>query len=151
MQSFPPYLLVKESHKASLNSTDREISFNNPIIEVAVTFQGMQIQLFFWKNWGYFCSQSTIAIKRVLTFIYMNVMKNEKWTWRSFNRVWLFVTPWTVAHQAPLSVEFSRPEHWSGLPFPFPGDLPNPVIKPRSLTLQADSLPAELSRKPQRH
>ena len=42
-------------------------------------------------------------------------------------------TPWTVAHQAPLSMEFFRQEYWSGLPFPSPGDLPNPGIEPRSL------------------
>ena len=54
------------------------------------------------------------------------------------------VTPWTVAHQVPLSMEFSRPEYRSGLPCPPPEDLPNPEIKPRSPTLQADSLPAEL-------
>ena len=46
--------------------------------------------------------------------------------------VQLFVNPWTVAHQAPLSVEFSRQEYWSGLPFPPPGDPPNPGIKPES-------------------
>ena len=51
------------------------------------------------------------------------------------------VTPWTVAHQAPLSMEFSRPEYWSGLPFPFPGDLPFPGVEPRSPALQADSSP----------
>ena len=51
-----------------------------------------------------------------------------------------FVTPWTVARQAPLSVEFSRQEHWSGLPFPSPGDLPNPGIEPGAPALQADSL-----------
>ena len=56
----------------------------------------------------------------------------------------LFVTLWTVAHQAPLSMEFSRQEYWSGLPFPSPGDLPNPGIKPRSPTLQADALTSEL-------
>ena len=44
----------------------------------------------------------------------------------------LFVTPWTRAHQAPLSMEFSRQEYWSGVPFPFPGNLPNPGIKPGS-------------------
>ena len=44
--------------------------------------------------------------------------------------VWLFATPWTVAHQAPLFMEFSRQEQWSGLPFPTPGDLPDPGIKP---------------------
>ena len=48
------------------------------------------------------------------------------------SRVRLFVTSWTVAHQAPPSMEFSRQEYWSGLPFPSPGDLPNPGIKPRS-------------------
>ena len=60
------------------------------------------------------------------------------------SRVQLFATPWTVAHQAPPSMEFSRQEYWSGLPFPSPGDLPDPGIKPRSLELQADALPSEL-------
>ena len=46
------------------------------------------------------------------------------------SRVQLFVTPWTVAHQAPLCMEFSRKEYWSGLPFPSPGDLPNAGIEP---------------------
>ena len=49
------------------------------------------------------------------------------------------VTPWTVAQQAPLSTGFSRQEYWSGLPFPPPGDLPDPVIEPGSPALQADS------------
>ena len=49
--------------------------------------------------------------------------------------VQLFVTPWTVVHQAPLSMEFSRQECWSGLPFSFLGGLPNPGIKPASLAL----------------
>ena len=53
-------------------------------------------------------------------------------------------TPWTVACQAPLSVGFSRHEYWNGLPFPSPGDLPNPGIEPGSPALQADSLPTEL-------
>ena len=52
--------------------------------------------------------------------------------------------PWTVACQAPRSVGFSRQEYWSGLPFPFPGNLPNPGVKPRSPALQADSLLTEL-------
>ena len=50
------------------------------------------------------------------------------------------VTPWTVAHHAPLSMGFSRQEYWSGLPFPFPGDLPDPGIEPRSPRLQAEAL-----------
>ena len=51
--------------------------------------------------------------------------------------------PWTVAFQAPLSMGFSRGEYWSGLPFPSPGDLPNPGVEPRSPTLQADTLLCE--------
>ena len=51
-----------------------------------------------------------------------------------------FVTPWTVAHQAPLSMEFSGQEYWSGLPCPSPRDLPKPRIKPISPVLQVDSL-----------
>ena len=58
-------------------------------------------------------------------------------------RVQLFATPWTAARQAPLSMEFSRQEYRSGLPFPFPGDLPNPGIEPGSLALRADSLLSE--------
>ena len=49
----------------------------------------------------------------------------------------LFATPWTVAHQALLSMGFSRQEHWSGFPFPTPGDLPNPRIEPMSLASPA--------------
>ena len=60
----------------------------------------------------------------------------------SLSCVQLFVTPRTVAHQAPLSMEFSRQESWSGLPFPSSGDLPNPAIKPRSPALQEDSSPS---------
>ena len=59
------------------------------------------------------------------------------------SRVRLFVTPWAVAYQAPPSMGFSRQECWSGLPFPFPGDLPDPGIELGSPTLQADALPSE--------
>ena len=55
----------------------------------------------------------------------------------------LTVTPWTIQF-----MEFSRPEYWSGQPFPSPGDLPNPEMEPRSPTLQVDSLPAEPQGKP---
>ena len=65
-----------------------------------------------------------------------------------FRTQFVFVTPRTVAHQAPQSMEFSRQEYWSGLPCPSPGDLPNPRIESRSPTLQADSLPSELLGKP---
>ena len=56
------------------------------------------------------------------------------------SRVQLFATLWTVASQAPLSMGFSKEEYWSGLPFPSPGDFPNPGIEPGSPALQADTL-----------
>ena len=62
---------------------------------------------------------------------------------KSLSRVRLSVTPWTVAHQASPSMEFSRHEYWSGLPFPCPGDLPDPGIELRSPALQADTLQSE--------
>ena len=70
--------------------------------------------------------------------------KNEvKWS-----RVQLFATPWTVAHQALPSMGFSRQEYWSGLPFPSPGDLPNPGIEPRSPHCKKMLLPSEPPGKP---
>ena len=56
-------------------------------------------------------------------------------------------TPWSVASQAPLSMGLYRQEYWRELPFPSPGDLPNPGIKPKTPALQADSLPSETQRK----
>ena len=67
---------------------------------------------------------------------------SNAWKWKvkvkSLSRVRLLATPWTVAYQAPPPMEFSRREYWSGVPFPSPGDLPNPGIEPRSPALQAD-------------
>ena len=60
----------------------------------------------------------------------------------------LFESPWIIACQAPLSMGFPRKEYWSGFPFPSPGDLPDPGIKPESPALQADSLPSEPPREP---
>ena len=68
--------------------------------------------------------------------------------WSRFSRVWRLVTSWTVGCQAPLSMGFSRQQHWSGLPFPSPDDLPNLGIEPGSSALQADSLPSELPENP---
>ena len=62
---------------------------------------------------------------------------------KSLSHVQLFAIPWTVVYQASLSMGFSRQEYWSGLPFPSPGDLPDPRIEPRSPALQADALPSE--------
>ena len=62
--------------------------------------------------------------------------------------VQLFATPWTVAHQAPLLLGFSRQEYWSGVPIPSPGDLPHPGIEPGFPALWADALPSEPPGKP---
>ena len=70
---------------------------------------------------------------------------------KSLSRVRLFATPWTITYQACLSMGFSRQEYWSGLPFPSPGDLPDPVIEPGSPKLQADALPSEPPGKPKDH
>ena len=67
---------------------------------------------------------------------------------KSLSRVRLFATPWTVAYQASLSMGFSRQEYWSGLPFPSPGDVPNPGIEPGSSALEADALTSEPPGKP---
>ena len=75
--------------------------------------------------------------------LYLLVPLLGKWKQKSLSHVQLFATPWTI-----LSMEFSRPEYWSGWPFPSPGYLPNPGIVPRSPALQADSLPAEPPGKP---
>ena len=91
--------------------------------------------------WSYLSPDDVTILK--LTFLISCFLKCQ-----SLSCVQLCVTPWTVARQAPLSMGFSRPEYWSGLLFPSPGDLPNPGIKPGFPTSQEDSLPAEPPGKP---
>ena len=87
------------------------------------------------------------------------VAESQTWLsdWTELNmycmlhHVWSFMTPWTVTHQSPLSMGFSRQEYWRGLPCLLPGDLPNPGIEPTSLAspaLQANSLPLSHGGKP---
>ena len=85
-----------------------------------------------------------VTSKTEVTLVHSNIDMKVK----SLSRVRLFASPWTVAHQAPLSMGFSRQEYWSGLPFTSPGDLPNTGIEPRSPALQADSLLSERPGKP---
>ena len=73
---------------------------------------------------------------------------NPKEPVKLLSPVQLYAVPWTVAYQGPPSMEFSRQKYWSGLPFTFPGDLPDSGIETRSSTFQADALPSELSGKP---
>ena len=83
--------------------------------------------------------RSLIHERRVLLPVPLKVTTGEKGS-VSLSPIQLFETLWTVAHQAPLSMGFSRQEYWSGLPFCSPRDLPNPGIEPRSPALQMDSL-----------
>ena len=86
--------------------------------------------------WGTFFNKHNFINADVLCYAY------------SLSHGQLFVTPWSVAHQAPLSMGFPWQEYWSGLPCTPPGDLPNPGIELGSPALQADSLPAESPGKP---
>ena len=88
---------------------------------------------FLWWSWNVLVlvSQSCVKVKVKL-----------------LSRVQLFATPWTETYQAPQSMGFSRQEYWSGLPFPSPGDLPNPGIEPGCPALQTNALPSEPLGKP---
>ena len=103
----------------------------------------LQCSAFFTVQLSHPCMTTgkTIALTR-RTFV-SKVQTNV-----SLSRVPLFATPWTVAYQAPLSMEFSRQEYWSELPFPSPGNLPHPGIEAGSPTLQADTLPSNPPGKP---
>ena len=93
------------------------------------------------------------GILQARTLEWVAISFSNAWEWKvkvkSLSRVRLLATPWTAAYQAPPSMEFSRQEYWSGVPFPSPRDLPNPGIKPRSPALQADALTSEPPGKPQ--
>ena len=102
--------------------------------------ESMSLLIFWWVG---LASQTVNKRFKGIT-IKLNVIWLEV---KSLSCVQLFVTPWTVAYEAPPSMGFSRQEYWSGVPFPSPGDLSNPGIEPKSPTLQADALPSELPRK----
>ena len=86
-----------------------------------------------------------------IQFMYLIPIANIIVKVKSLSRVLLFVTPWTVAYNAPPSMGFSRQEYQSGLPFPSPEDLPNPGIEPGPPALQVDALPSEPPGKSPRH
>ena len=85
---------------------------------------------------------SKLYIVTLIIYLIRRV-KRKKVKLKSLSHVQLFGTPWTVAYQAPPSMRFSRQEHWSGLPLPSPGDLPNPGIESGSPIVQADALPSK--------
>ena len=83
---------------------------------------------------------SSGALSYLIPWIYLslplyNRIKKRKKKVKSLSHVWLFATPWTVAYQSPPSMGFSRQEYWNGLPFPSPGDLPDPGIETESPAL----------------
>ena len=77
-------------------------------------------------------SRNRTQVSRIAGGFFTSWVTREARKWKSLSHVQLFTTPWTMACQAPLSMEFSRPEYWSGQPFLFPRDVPNPGIEPRS-------------------
>ena len=91
---------------------------------------------FLYQNYRSFKKQESILLRCLCVCV------------KSLSHVQFFATPWTVAHQAYLSMEFFRQEYWNGLPFPSPEEFPNPGIKPWSPASQAGSLPFELQESP---
>ena len=89
------------------------------------------------------------GILQARTLEWVAIFFSKAWKWKvkvkSLSRVRLFSNPWTATYQAPPPVGFSRQEYWSGVPFPSPGDLPDPGIEPGSPTLQTDPLASEPS------
>ena len=96
-------------------------------------------QMFFWNSFAFYMIQQMLKFDHTTSGVYVL---------SRFSHVQLFMTLWTVTHQAPLSMGFSRQEYWSGLPCPPPGDLPNPGIEPGPPALQVNSLPTESPGKP---
>ena len=96
--------------------------------------------------------EEEIAAESILNFLlqwhwWIHKIHCKVVKWKLLSCVWLLATWWTVAYQDPLSTGFSRQKYWSGLSFPSPGNLPNPVIEPGSPALQADCLPSETNSK----
>ena len=92
--------------------------------------------------------EAMILPLQISTKTKVQLLKTSQSEVKLLSRVRLFATPWTVAYQAPPSMGFSRQEYWSGLPFPSPGDLPDPGIESRSPAFQADALTSEPPGKP---
>ena len=99
-----------------------------PLMYRSFQFCSSSVSVFFFFSCG------AILSPRLLLTSSFSLLYLYEWT--LFSHVWPFAAPWTVARQAPLSVEFSRKESWSGLPFPSPGDLPKSGIEPTSSALQ---------------
>ena len=109
---------------------------------VVFFYQRKLLRNFCWKPGIATCVFCWVCVQKMV------VLETWKWKVKSLSRVQLFATPWTIAYQAPPSMGFSRQEYWRGLPFPSPGDLPDPGIKLGSPAFQADTLTFEPPGKP---
>ena len=101
-----------------------------------------------YGTWVFWWDKRLVIYIWFLKYSIKRIISQEAWIQMTLEGIWCKptfweATPWTVALQAPLFMEFSRQEYWSGLPCPSPGDLPDPGIEPVSPALQADSLPSE--------
>ena len=111
--SYTMWMMLAKKKKKDVQLESCELSFTWGKVRTAAWEAASQIAL---RD----CSKAAVGESQYIKF-------GEKWKW---SRIWLFATPWTVAFQASPSMGFSRQEYWSGLPFPSPGDLPDPGIEP---------------------
>ena len=116
----------------------------------------VRVNYFRFPSWDedynkYVCTQPCTCIQTHVNFVFLNCITFNMPTLCgcacAFSPIWLFATLWTVARQAPLSMGFSRQNYWSGLPFPSPGDLPDPGIKTGSPALPGGFLTIWVTRK----
>ena len=120
MADHSPAVFTRENIPKKVDLSDSNLCCSN--VKILVEVEGIGIASF-----------SFISIPFFIYFIYSLFLFFIACVLSRISCVWLFASPWTVAHQAPLSMVFSRQEYWSGLPYPPPGDLPNLGIKPASL------------------
>ena len=130
-------------HGVAESDTTEQLTLSHFLFYVSQAVRATGHKQPFLASWSELCSKGREAI-------------NEKCKGhgdkgsevKSLRCVRLFATPWLVAHQASLSMGFSRQKYWSGLPFPSPGDLSDPGIEPGSPAMQADSLTSDSPEKP---
>ena len=133
--------------KAGMEWKDDEERCLSPLVStLQVLSYPFLLFFFFFLILSIWCQITTTRLS-ISGFKFCDCLNStHSWNW-SLSVVSDSASPWTIAHQAPLSIGILRQEYWSGLPFPSPGNLPDPGIKPGSPTLQADALPSEPSGK----